>query len=183
MKRIFVIVFIFFPVAVFSQVLLKAGAALGNRWNEALNSQALGKGFRAAAEKFIIPQFTFGLGVSYLSFNPNKLVNVRFNSYSLLSTYYLNKKKLQPYIGSGIGYTRYSDKTTIALGAGVTSTQNRNKSYGVISPFLGLQYPAGNKKRAGFFFQANADFVPVAKIQPIGFMSIAAGLIYHSTAH
>ena len=183
MKRTIIIAFIFFPVLCFSQTLLKAGAALGNRWNETLNSQTLGKGFRISGEKLITQQFSIGLGVSYFSFNPNKLVNVRFNSYSLQCTYYFNTKKLQPYLGAGVGYTRYNDKTTIDLGAGNTITQTRDKNYGVISPYLGLQYAIDKKKKAGFFLQVNADFVPVVNIQPIGFISIAAGFSYRLPGH
>ena len=178
MRRIIFVVFLLFPVLGFSQVLFKAGAALGNRWDERLNSQTLGKGFRVSGEKFIIQQFAVGLGVSYFSFSPTKSVNVRFNSYSLLFTYFFNTKKWQPYLGTGAGYTKYVDKTTINLSTGINSTQTRNKNYGVISPLLGLQYNMGKRSKIGFFMQANADFIPVVTTQPIGFVSIAGGLTY-----
>ncbi len=183
MKKIIVIVFIIFPSVTFSQVLLKAGAAFGNRWNETLNSQTPGKGFRLSAEKFLVPQFSLGIGISYLSFNPNKAIIVRFNSYSLQSTYYFNTKKLQPYLGAGVGYTLYKDKTTIDLGNGITDTQTRDKNYAVISPFLGLQYGIDKESRTGFFVQVNTDFIPIANIQPIGFMSVTAGISYHMQGH
>ena len=183
MKKIIVTVFIILPAVTFSQVLLKAGGALGNRWNETLNSQTLGKGFRLSGEKFIVQQFSVGIGISYLSFNPNKLINVRFNSYSMECTYYFNAKKLQPYLGAGVGYTRYKDKTTIDLGNRITDTQTRDKNYGVVSPFLGLQYGIDKKSRTGFFVQVNADFVPIANIQPIGFISMSAGISYHLPGH
>lgn len=179
MKKIIVAVFIIFPALTFSQVLFKAGVALGNRWNETLNSQTLGKGFRLSGEKFIIQQFSIGAGISYLSFNPNQLINVQFNSYTLQCTYYFNTKKLQPYLGTGVGYTRYKDNTTIDLGNGIKDTQTRDKNYGVISPYLGLQYGINKKSRVGFFIQVNADFIPIANIQPIGFMSLTAGISYH----
>lgn len=183
MKKILVAVFIILPTITFSQVLLKVGGALGNRWNETLNSQTLGKGFRLSGEKFIVQQFSVGAGISYLSFNPNKQTNVRFNSYSLQCTYYFNTKKLQPYLGAGVGYTRYKDKTTIDLGNGITDKQTRDKNYAVISPYLGLQYGIDKKSNIGFFIQVNADFVPIATIQPIGFISIAAGISYRLTGH
>jgi len=183
MKKIIVAVFIIFPSVTFSQVLLKAGGALGNRWNETLNSQTLGKGFRLSGEKFIVQQFSIGIGISYLSFNPNKLINVRFNSYSLQCTYYFNTKKLQPYLGGGVGYTRYKDKATIDLGNGNADTQTRDKNYGVISPHLGLQYNIDKKSRAVFFIQLNTDFVPIANIQPIGFISVTAGISYLLQGH
>ncbi|MEO7766139.1 MAG: hypothetical protein ABIS01_01890 [Ferruginibacter sp.] len=183
MKKIIVAVFIILPALTFSQVLLKAGGALGNRWNETLNSQTLGSGFRLSVEKFIVQQFSVGAGISYFSFNPNKLINVRFNSYTLQCTYYFNTKKLQPYLGAGVGYTRYKDKTTIDLGNSITDTQTREKNYGVVSPYLGLQYNIHKKSSIGFFMQVNTDFVPVANIQPIGFISIAAGISYHLPGH
>ena len=176
-------VFVFCPVMVFSQVLFKAGGALGNRWNETLHSQTLGKGFRASAEKFSNKQFAIGAGVSYFSFNPNKSVNVRFNSYSLQCTYYFNNKKLQPYLGAGVGYTKYFDKTTIDLGGGITDVQTRNKNYGIIAPYLGLQYAIDKAKKAGLFIQINTDFVPVVNTSPIGFISLAAGFCYHLPDH
>ena len=168
--------FVLFPLITFSQVVVKAGAAAGNRWNETLNAQTLGKGFRVAAEEFIVPRVSFGLGISYFSFNPNKSVNVRFNSYSLQCVYYFNTQRWQPYLGTGIGYTRYADKTTIYLGTGNSDTQTRKKNYGVIAPFLGLQYTMDKKQQTAVFLQLNTDFVPVTGIQPIGFLSIAAGI-------
>ena len=183
MKKIILTVFIILPVVAFSQVLLKAGGAFGNRFNETLNSQTLGKGFRLSGEKFVVQHFSIGAGISYLSFNPNKLINVRFNSYSLQCTYYFNTKKLHPYLGAGVGYTSYKDKTTIDLGNGITDIQTRDKNYGVISPYLGLQYGIDKKSRAGFFMQVNTDFVPIANIQPIGFISFTAGISYHLVGH
>ena len=178
MKKIIITIFIILPAITFSQVLLKAGGALGNRWNETLNSQTLGKGFRLSGEKFVIQHFSIGAGISYFSFNPNKQINVRFNSYSLQCTYYFNSKKLQPYIGAGVGYTRYKDKTTIDLGNGITDTQTRDKNYGIISPYLGLHYGIDKKNRIGFFMQVNTDFIPIANIQPIGFISLGGGISY-----
>jgi len=183
MKKIIVAIFIIFPVVAFSQVLLKAGGAFGNRWNETLNSQTLGKGFRLSGEKYIVQQFAIGIGISYLSFDPNKLINVGFNAYSLQCTYYFNTKKLQPYLGGGVGYTRYKDKTTIDLGNGNAATQKRDKNYGVISPYLGLQYKINKQNSVGFFVQVNTDFVPVANIPPIGFLAATAGISYYLPGH
>lgn len=178
MKKITGIFIFFFPLIVYAQVVIKAGAAVGNRWNETVTGQALGKGFRLSVEKPVLPQFSVGLGISYLSFHPNKSVVVRFNSYSLQCVYWFNTKNWQPYLGAGVGYTRYADKTTINPGTGTAITQARNKNYGVIDPFLGLQYSAGKNKKAGIFFQLNADFVPILNIQPIGFVSVATGISY-----
>ena len=183
MKKTIGIIFIFFPVMGFSQTIVKAGITAGNRWNETLNSQTLGKGIRLSVEKFILRQFSIGAGISYFSFNPNKSVNVRFNSYSLQATYYFNTKRCQPYIGAGVGYTKYTDKTSIDLGGGFSDTQKRNKNYGVISPYLGLKYNLDKAGKAGFFLQLNTDFIPVAGIQPIGFISLAAGLVYQLQGH
>ena len=162
----------------FSQVTIKAGFTLGNRWNEALNSQTLGKGFRLKGEKNILPQLTVGTEVSYVSFNPNTSVQVRYNSYSLLATYYLNAKKLQPFIGTAFGYTNYKDNTILNLGGGIISKQTRQKSYGTISPFFGVKYHLNQQKKTAFFVQANTDFIPVANIDPIGFLSVTAGVAY-----
>ena len=178
MKKTIVSLIVFIPVMALAQVIVKAGVAAGNRWNETLNGQTLGKGLRVGAEKIILPHFSVGLGISYLSFNPNKSVMVRFNAYSLQCTYYFSTSKWQPYLGTGIGYTRYADKTSIDLGAGNTSKQARNKNYGVIAPFLGIQHWPGKKQKLGVFFQVNADFVPVLNIPAIGFLSTAAGISY-----
>ncbi len=178
MKKIIVTVFIILPIVTFSQVLLKAGGSFGNRWNETLTSQTLGKGFILSAENFIVQQFSVGINISYLSFNPNKLINVRFNTYNLHGTYYFTTKRLQPYLGGGVGYTRYNDQTTIDLGNGNKATQKRDKNYGVISPYMGLHYAIDKKGRTIFFVQVNADFVPVANTQPIGFLSAATGIGY-----
>ncbi|MCY7421328.1 MAG: hypothetical protein LH478_06240 [Chitinophagaceae bacterium] len=183
MKKIIVAVLIIFPTVAFSQVLVKAGGALGNRWTETLNSQTLGKGLRLSGEKFLVQHFSIGAGISYFSFNPNKLINVSFNSYSLQCTYYFNTKKLHPYLGAGVGYTWYKDETTIDLGNSNTDMQTRDKDYGVISPYVGLQYGIYKKRQTGFFIQVNTDFVPIANIQPIGFISIAAGVSYHLPGH
>jgi hypothetical protein len=178
MKRIITGWIVLFPLITYSQWTIKAGAAAGNRWNETLNAQTVGRGFRIAAEQFVLPRISIGLGVSYFSFNPNKSVNVRFNSYSLQCIYYLTAKRWQPYLGTGIGYTRYADKTTIDLGAGNSDKQTRKKNYGVIAPFLGLQYSMDKKQHTAVFLQINTDFVPVAGIPPIGFLSMAAGISY-----
>ena len=178
MKRIILFAALSLPLCLFSQTTLKGGVAFGNRWNETLNSQTVGKGFRVSGEKNILPKLSFGIAVSYLSFNPNTSVNIRYNSYSLLLTYYFTTKKLQPLLGIGIGYTNYNDKTTLNLGGGISSKQSRNKNYGNISPFLGLQYIAGKKKKVSIFIQANADFIPVANIDPIGFVSVTTGIAY-----
>ncbi|MEO5996201.1 MAG: hypothetical protein ABIN89_05715 [Chitinophagaceae bacterium] len=178
MKKVICVIFIFLPVMVFSQVMIKGGAAVGNRWNETLNSQTIGTGFRLSGEKFVVKQLSLGAGISYLSFRPNKHVNVRYNSYSLMTTYYFSARKLQPYLGIGIGYTRYTDKTTIELGPGIDDTQKREKNYGIISPYLGLKYGLDKAGKVGVFLQVNTDFVPVVNIDPIGFASIAGGLSY-----
>ncbi len=178
MKIIILITIILLPSAASSQVLLKASGAIGNRWNETLNSQTLGKGIRLSAEKYITQQFTIGAEVSYFAFNPNTTVNIHFNSYNLLVAWYFNTKKLQPYAGAGFGYTDYQDKTTINLGGGISSKQSRNKSYGNISAFLGLKYSLTKEKRTAFSIQANTDFIPIVNISPIGFLSVAAGLSY-----
>jgi hypothetical protein len=178
MKLMMILSAFILPAAAFSQVTLKGGFTLGNRWNETFNSQTSGKGFRFSAEKNILPQLTIGAEVSYVSFNPNTAVNIRYNAYSLLVAYYFNTKKLQPFAGTALGYNNYSDKTTLNLGGNITSKQERKKSYGNISPFLGLRYHVDKKKRAAFFLQANADFVPVANIDPIGFVSVTAGIFY-----
>ena len=183
MKRIMVICLISFPLFSFAQQLLKVGGGIGNRWNERLNSQTLGKGFRVSGEQFINKQFTIGLEVSWFSFNPTTLVNVRFNSFSLKGTYYFAAGKIQPYLGAGVGYTSYADKTSIDIGNGNLITQKRAKNYGVVSPFLGLHYKLGNKKPIGVFLQVNADFIPVAKIAPIGFVSVSAGISYRLHPH
>jgi hypothetical protein len=167
---------IFFPFISFSQTLVKAGAGVANRWNEKLNTQSLGKGFRVMAEQYIVPRLSVGMAVSYFTFNPNRLVNVRFNSYSLQWVYYFNTKRWQPYLGTGVGYTHYTDNTTLELGAGNRPTQKRKKNYGVIAPFLGIQYEVSKKQKTAIFLQCNTDFVPVARTQPIGFLSVAAGI-------
>lgn len=172
------VILVFFPAIVFSQVILKAGVAVGNRWNETLNSQTLGKGFRLTAEKFVARQFSTGLGISYFSFNPNKSVKVRFNFYNLQAAYYFNTKRWQPYLGAGIGYTKYIDKTSIELAPGIFNTQKREKNYSVISPYLGLKYNLNKAGKAGGFLQLNTDFVPSAATQPIGFISFEAGFVY-----
>jgi hypothetical protein len=178
MKLIMIISVFILPAAAFSQITLKAGFGLGNRWNETLNSQTLSKGFRFSAEKNILSDLAIGAEVSYFSFNPNTLVNIRYNSYNLLVTYYFNAKKLQPFLGAAFGYTNYKDQTTLNLGGGVVSKQNRNKSYGDVSPFLGIKYHLDKKKKAAIFLQGNADFVPVANTSPIGFVSVSAGIVY-----
>jgi len=178
MKLITIIFALLLPGAVFPQVTLKAGFTLGNRWNETLNSQTIGKGFRLIAEKNILPRLTVGAAVSYISFNPNAAVNVRYNAYNLLTAYYFNTKKLQPFVGAAFGYTNYQDNTTLNLGGGISSKQERQKSYGNVSPFLGLKYHMDKKKKAAFFLQGNADFVPVATIDPIGFVSVVTGIAY-----
>lgn len=178
MKIIINILIILLPSIASSQVVLKAGAAVGMRWNETLNSQTLGRGTRLSAEKYITQQFTIGAEVSYFIFKPNNLVSIHFNSYNLLVAYYFNTKRLQPYAGFGMGYTKYQDKTTIDLGGGISSKQTRNKDYGNISAFLGLKYGLAKEKRSAFFIQANTDFIPIVNIDPIGFVSVAAGFSY-----
>ncbi len=178
MKKVLGVILIFLPGIVFSQGVIKAGAAAGNRWNETLNSQTIGTGLRLSGEKFVREQLSLGACISYLSFRPNKQVNVRYNSYSLLTTYYFSDGKLQPYLGIGIGYTSYTDKTTIELGPGISDSQKREKNYGNISPYLGLKYGLDKAGKVDVFLQVNTDFVPVVDIDPIGFASIAGGLSY-----
>jgi opacity protein-like surface antigen len=176
MKRLLAGTIVCFPLIVFSQWTIKAGAAAGNRWSETLNTQTAGKGFRVAAEQFSLPRVSIGLGISYFSFNPNKSVNVRFNSYSMQCVYYFTANRWQPYLGAGIGYTRYTDRTTIVTGTGNMEVQSRKKNYGLIAPFLGLQYSLHKKQHTAVFLQLNTDLVPVAGIPPIGFLSLAAGI-------
>lgn len=178
MKLMTIIFAFILPATTFSQVSLKAGFTLGNRWNETLNSQTLGKGFRLAAEKNISPRLTVGTEVSYVSFNPNNAINVRYNAYNLLAAYYLNPKKLQPFIGAAVGYINYQDNTILNLGGGVNNKQTRKKSYGTISPFLGVKYHLDQKKKLALFLQTNTDLVPVANIDPIGFLTVTAGVVY-----
>jgi len=167
------------PILANSQVQVKAGFTAANRWNETLNSQTLGKGFRLSGEKLVAPKFGLGIETAYLSFHPTDLVAVQFNTLSLSMTYYLTDKRLEPYLGAGLGFARYADKTTIELGAGNTKTQTRHKNYGVIAPFLGVQYAISQKaKNWGVYLQANADIIPVVNITPIGFVSLTTGICY-----
>ena len=177
MKKIVIVVIILLPFYSFSQVLLKVGGGIGNRWNETLNSQTIGTGFRFSAEKYVVKKMSFGLSISHFGFAPTKLVNIRFSSVGLSGSYDLNSKKLQPYVGLLVGYTYYTDKTSIDLGNGATSSISRNKNYGMVSPFTGLKY--NFHKKTGVFLQLNTDFVPVDKISPIGFWSATAGFCFH----
>lgn len=176
MKKIVIVVIILLPFNSFSQVLFKVGGGIGNRWNETLNSQTIGAGFRLSAEKYVVKKLSFGLSISHFAFAPTKLVNVRFSSVGLSGSYGLNSKKLQPYVGLLVGYTFYTDKTNIDLGNGVASSISRNKNYGMVSPFTGLKYSF--QQKIGVFLQVNTDFVPVDKISPIGFWSATAGFCF-----
>ncbi len=167
------VILISFPS--FSQTLFKMSGGLGNRWDEKLNSQTTGKGFRLSAEEFFTPNFSLGIGLSYFSFNPTPLVNVRFASYSLQGTYYFTRAKLQPFLGLEVGYCNYYDKTTIELISGKIS-QQRNKSYGSIAPKAGVLYNI--TKQLGVQLQLSADFIPIPDIAPIGFSSVNLGLTY-----
>lgn len=175
MKKIVYLLFLLLPFIMNAQTVLKLGGGIANRWNERLTSQTVGKGIRFSAEKFITPQLSAGLAISYFSFNPTSSVNINYSTASFNYTYYFNKKTWQPYTGIGIGYNRYFDRTTIDLGSNLTSKQDRSKNYGAISPFLGIRYQKMEKK-LGIFFQMNTDFVPVANIAPIGFISTVIGL-------
>jgi opacity protein-like surface antigen len=178
MKLVIVCFVLFFPVASMSQVTVSAGFVMGNRWSETFTAQTAGKGFRVSAEKNILPRLAIGAAVSYVSFDPNKLVNIRYNSYSLLLAYYLNAKKLQPYSGAAIGFNHYYDHTILNIGPGTDIKQVRKKNYGVVSPFMGLKCHFDQQKRTAVFLQVNADFVPVEGIDPIGFVSVTSGFVY-----
>ena len=163
----------------YSQTLVKLSGGLGNRWDEKLNSQTIGKGFRLSAEAFITPHFSIGAGMSYFSFDPTTLVNVRFNSYSLQGTYYFTQGKLQPFAGIEAGFCSYADKVTLELPSG-NSSQQRNKNYGSISPKAGLLYNLS--EQIGIHFQLSTDFVPVSTVAPIGFASANLGISYRFKA-
>jgi hypothetical protein len=178
LKKYLIILSFFFPAISDGQVLLKAGALFGNRWNESLNSQTIGKGLHLSAEHFVAKNFTVGFGVSHVSFHPTSLVKVRFNSYDLLFSYYLNNKKLRPYVGAGAGICKYLDEVTIQVEGGASYTQQRKKNYGDLSPFLGLLYHVGKQQNMGVFLQLNADFIPIATIQPIGYLAASVGIHY-----
>ncbi len=158
-----------------AQTIFKVGGSIANRWNETLNNQTLGSGFRVSAEKFITKNLSAGINISRFSFNPTPSVDITYSAASFHYTYYLNKKAIQPYTGIGIGYNLYVDNTTLDLGNNAIVKQKRTKNYGVISPFIGLKYTKKEKK-LGVFFQVNTDFVPVANITPIGFLSTTLGL-------
>jgi opacity protein-like surface antigen len=158
-----------------AQTILKVGGSIANRWNETLNNQTLGNGFRASAEKFITTNLSTGINISHFSFNPTPSVDITYSAASFHYTYYLNKKALQPYTGIGIGYNLYIDRTTLDLGNNAIVQQKRSKNYGVVSPFIGLKYTKKEKK-LGIFFQVNTDFVPIANTTPIGFLSSTLGL-------
>lgn len=176
MKKVLIISILLIPLCSFSQVILKVGGGFGNRWNETLNSQTIGTGFRLLADKFVVKKISFGLCISHFAFAPTKLVNVRFSSAGLSGSYDFNNKKLQPYIGLLVGYTYYTSNTSIDLGNGITSSISRNKNYGMVSPFTGLKYSF--YKKTGMFLQVNTDFVPVDKISPIGFWSATVGFCF-----
>jgi outer membrane protein W len=178
LKKYLIMLSFFFPAISNGQAILKAGALFGNRWNESLNNQTTGKGFELSAEHFVAKNFTIGVAISYVSFQPTNLVKVRFNSYDLLFSYYLNNKKLRPYIGVGAGICKYLDEVTIQVEGGASYTQQRKKNYGDLSPFLGLLYHMGKQQNLGVFLQVNADFVPIATIQPIGYLAASAGIHY-----
>ena len=177
MKKIIYILIFVSPSLGKAQTSFKVGASFANRWNEPLNSQTLGKGFRFSAEKFISPHLSTGVSISYVSFNPTSFVNISYTAASFFYTYYLNLKTWQPYAGIGIGFNRYSDRTTIDLGSNLVSKQERTKNYGVISPFIGLKYTKPTKK-LGIFFQMNTDFVPISTTAPIGFVSTTLGTLF-----
>ncbi len=177
MKRILLIAIMIGPLTMYAQTILKVGGSFSNRWNETLNSQTIGKGFSLSIEKSILKPLNFGVVVSSNFFSPNTSVNLRFSNIGLISTYYFGSKKLKPFLGLGIGYNNYHDKTSIDIGNGFISVQERNKSYGYTSPFLGLAY-SSSTSRIGFFMQVNTDFIPVVNIAPIGFVSSTAGFSF-----
>ena len=177
MKRILIVVILIVPFTMYAQTILKVGGSLSNRWSETLNSQTIGKGFSLSIEKPIVKPLSFGIVISSNFFSPNTFVKLRFANLGLISTYYFGSKNWMPFLGLGIGYTNYHDKTSIDIGNGFMSVQERNKSYGNISPFLGLTYRS-SASRIGFFMQVNADFIPVVNIAPIGFVSTTAGLSF-----
>ena len=175
MKIITILLFLFSFQLSSGQTIFKVSGSLGNRWDEKLNSQTIGKGFRISAESFLTTNLSFDIGVSYFSFDPITLVNVSFNSYFIGATYYFAQTKLQPYVGFDAGFCKYQDKTTIEI-AGQSNTQVRDKQYGSISPKLGLMYFVS--KQIGFQLQVNADFIPIENINPIGFASLSLGAVY-----
>ncbi|MES2734633.1 MAG: hypothetical protein V4714_22990 [Bacteroidota bacterium] len=176
MKNLLIGAFLLFSSLGYAQTIVKISGGVGNRWDEKLNSQTIGKGGRLGIEHFLVPKFSLGLGGSTFSFHPNPSVQVRFTSISLQGTYYFSRAKWQPFIGIETGFCQYSDQTTIDLGGGITNKQKRSKQYGSISPKLGLLYLVTNK--VGLQLQINTDFVPVANISPIGFASLQAGVSY-----
>ena len=175
MKKITLLLFLFSFQFSSAQTIFKVSGSLGNRWDEKLNSQTIGKGFIVSAEKFLIPKLSFGIGVSYFSFHPNTLVDLTFNSYSIGATYYFKQTKLQPFVGFEAGFCKYQDKTTIEI-SGQSNTLVRDKQYGSISPKLGLIYFVS--EQIGVQLQFRADFVPIANISPIGFSSSSLGIVY-----
>ncbi len=176
MKRIIIFICLIFPATVWSQIVVKGGLSLANRWDEKLNAQTLGIGFRISGEKFILPNLSIGTELSYHNFKPNNLLNVAYKSFDLLATYYVTTKIFQPYIGIGLGYTKYTDKTTLDLGGGQIAQQTRDKNYGNISPHVGMKYNLRKDKKIALFIQSNAELIPVVNIIPIGFLSITTGL-------
>ena len=175
MKKYLAVLFLLLSIPSFAQTLFKVSGGLGNRWDEKLNSQTIGKGLRLSVEELFAPRFSMGIGFSYFSFNPNTLVNVRYSSYSFQSTYYFTVSKLQPFLGVEVGYCSYFDKTTIELISGKIS-QQRNKSYGSIAPKAGVLYNI--TKQLGVQLQLSADFIPIPDTAPIGFSSVNLGLTY-----
>ena len=174
MKKIIYLFTLLFPLIINAQTVIKIGGGVANRWNETLNIQTVGKGFRFSAEKFIKSNLSTGLTISSFVFNPTPSVEIKYISVNFNYTYYFYKKTLKPYSGIGIGYNRFFDRTTIDLGNNISSKQDRTKNYGVISPFVGIKFTKKEKK-LGLFFQINADFVPISKIAPIGFISTTLG--------
>ena len=175
MKIITILLFLFSFQLSSGQTIFKVSGSLGNRWDEKLNSQTIGKGFRISGESFLTTNLSFDIGVSYFSFDPTTLVNVSFNSYLIGATYYFTQTKLQPFVGFDAGFCKYQDKTTIEI-PGQSNTQVRDKQYGSISPKLGLIYFVTDQ--IGVQLQFNADFVPIANISPIGFSSSSLGVVY-----
>lgn len=175
-RKIIIIICLIIPSTLFSQIAIKGGISIANRWDETLNSQTLGKGFRLSAEKQIVSRFSIGVAISSIAFKPNELLDIKYKTLDLLATYYFSNNTLQPYVGIGFGYTQYADKSTLDIGNGITTKQTRDKNYGNISPFFGLKYSIGKEKKLAIFMQSNADFVPVVNIVPIGYLSLTSGL-------
>ena len=78
MKIITILLFLFSFQLSSGQTIFKVSGSLGNRWDEKLNSQTIGKGFRISAESFLATNLSFDIGVSYFSFDPYRTGKCKF---------------------------------------------------------------------------------------------------------